>query len=180
MDPARLWLVSVLAVAMLTATSGLAYAGSLPAIAQEAARSTMARVGIDVPGPNEHARPASDHPTHNHGSHVSGVARTTTTGRDKGKELSPVSNSNSHSRQDHQIRDATADQADPSSASPEPPNAGGTGTANKASDEESTAGTTADEASNGHSAAGSGNAGDHPQRPDEPGHQAHDHRPTRP
>jgi hypothetical protein len=179
--PARLWLVSLLAVAMVAATSGLAYAGSLPAIAQQAARSTMARVGIEVPGPNQRASPAPVHPNDSRGWHVSEVPRTTTTTeRDEGEEGSAVPSSNSPGRQDHHVRDATADQADPRSASEEPPNAGGTGTANEASDGPSKAGTTtADEASNGHSAAGSGNAGDHPQKPDDRGHRAGDH-PQRP
>jgi len=175
-------LVMVLAAAMLATTSGLAYAGSLPDAAQDAARSALARVGVEVPGPNEHADPAANRPTDNHGSDVAEVAKTiTATRRDKGEEISAVASSTSQGHpQDDRAGGATADPANQAGGAPvETPNQGGTGTANEASDGASEAGTaTADEASDGHSAAGSGNAGDNP--PEDAGHQADDHRPAQP
>jgi hypothetical protein len=51
----RLTLTAAVVGAALAAMSGLAFAGSLPAPAQGVASSVLDRVGVEVPGPNEHA-----------------------------------------------------------------------------------------------------------------------------
>jgi hypothetical protein len=51
----RIKLAAVVATAALTCTTGLAFAGSLPGAAQDIASSMLAKAGITVPGPNDHA-----------------------------------------------------------------------------------------------------------------------------
>jgi hypothetical protein len=51
--------VAVAAATVLIGTGGLAMAGELPGAAQSMASSMSAKLGIEVPGPNEHA---GDHP----------------------------------------------------------------------------------------------------------------------
>src|SRR4249919_1754814 len=52
--------VAVAAATMLIGTGGLAMAGELPGAAQSMASSMLAKLGIDVPGPNEHAGDHAD------------------------------------------------------------------------------------------------------------------------
>ena len=51
--PARLKLVSVAVGAMVVGTSGLAFAGELPAPAQRVAHKVFASVGLDIPTPDD-------------------------------------------------------------------------------------------------------------------------------
>jgi len=98
----------------LTLTTGLAAAGALPGAAQDVAAAALARVGIEVPGPNAHsnghaddrgksgdahdsdapeAGPTAHEPDggEGQGEVISGIATTTDSeGVDKGAEISGV------------------------------------------------------------------------------------------
>jgi hypothetical protein len=138
-------------------TAGLASAGSLPGAAQDVASSMLAKVGISVPGPNEHAGThpsvrgpsdaSSDAVTH---SDIAELATTTDlTGVDKGAAISGAASDGKSQAGQHGSASAPVDT----------PNSGGTGTADTASGGKSSQGTsTADAASGGASSAGSGNA----------------------
>jgi hypothetical protein len=145
----------------LASTAGLASAGSLPSAAQDIASSMLAKVGISVPGPNEHAGThpsvrgssgdaSSDAST---GSEIGELATTTElTGIDKGAEISSAASDGKSQAGQH-------GSASGGSAPVDTPNSGGTGTADTASGGKSSHGTsTADAASGGASSAGSGNA----------------------
>jgi len=145
----------------LTCTVGLASAGSLPSAAQDIASAMLAKVGISVPGPNEHAGThpsvrgsssdaSSDAST---GSEIGELAATTElTGIDKGAEMSSVASDGKSQAGQHGSASGGSPPVDT-------PNSGGTGTADTASGGKSSHGTsTADAASGGASSAGSGNA----------------------
>jgi hypothetical protein len=145
----------------LACSAGLASAGSLPRAAQDIASSMLAKVGISVPGPNEHAGThpsvrgssgdaSSDAST---GSEIGELATTTElTGIDKGAEISSAASDGKSQAGQH-------GSASGGSAPVDTPNRGGTGTADTASGGKSSQGTsTADAASGGASSAGSGNA----------------------
>ena len=51
--------VALATTALLLGTVGMAFAGELPGAAQDVARTMLAKLGVSVPGPNEHA---GDHP----------------------------------------------------------------------------------------------------------------------
>ncbi len=55
----RVKVVTVATAAVLIGSGGLAMAGELPGAAQSVASSMLSKLGVDVPGPNEHA---GDHP----------------------------------------------------------------------------------------------------------------------
>ena len=145
----------------LACTAGLASAGSLPSAAQDIASAMLAKVGISVPSPNEHA---GTHPSVRGSSSdanadavtrsdVAEVATTTDlTGVDKGAAISSEASDGK----------SQAGQHGSASGGPAPvdtPNGGGTGTADTASGGKSSQGTSiADAASGGASSAGSGNA----------------------
>lgn len=164
----RIKLAAALAATALVGTTGAAVAGSLPGAAQDIASTMLEKVGITVPGPDDHAgdhpntrgqstehSPAPSSPS-GKGSEISDLATSTDlTGVDKGAAISTAaSNGKSRAGQEHPAPVAT-------------PSAGGTATAEAASDGKSSTGvTTADEASSGRSSAGSGNAADgQSQRP---------------
>jgi hypothetical protein len=100
----RTKVVALAVGASLVGTSGLAFAGALPPAAQSVASSMLSKIGISVPGPNDHAgtHPASrgrsashvpdaatSQPSVTEGSLISGLARTTTaTGVSKGAAIS--------------------------------------------------------------------------------------------
>jgi hypothetical protein len=146
--------------AVLACTAGLASAGSLPGVAQDIASAMLAKVGVSVSGPNEHA---GTHPTVRGSSpdassdaatrsDIAGLATTTElTGVDKGAAISSeASNGKSHAGQHG---------SSAGGAQVETPNGGGTGTADAASGGKSSTGTSqANTASEGHSSAGSDNA----------------------
>ena len=145
----------------LACTAGLASAGSLPGAAQDIASSMLAKVGISVPGPNEHA---GTHPSVRGSSSdasadavtrsdVAEVATTTDlAGVDKGAAISSEASDGKSQAGQHS-------SASGGSAPVDTPNGGGTGTADTASGGKSSQGTSiADAASGGASSAGSGNA----------------------
>jgi hypothetical protein len=145
----------------LACTAGLASAGSLPGAAQDIASSMLAKVGISVPGPDEHAGThpgvrgsssdaSSDAVTR---SDIAELATTTDlTGVDKGAAISSAASDGKSQAGQH-------GSASGGSAPVDTSNSGGTGTADTASGGKSSQGTsTADAASGGASSAGSGNA----------------------
>jgi hypothetical protein len=157
----RIKLVAAVATAALACTTGLALAGSLPGAAQDVASSMLAKAGITVPGPNEHAGThpsvrgtsspdvadaAQRKPGHvatnveangqGKGSEVSQLATTTDlTGVEKGAAISTLASGGKSQAGQH--GDATAEHGSSSS-------------------EDGAA--TADAASGGHSSAGAGNS----------------------
>jgi hypothetical protein len=146
--------------AALACTAGLASAGSLPGAAQDVASAMLAKVGIDVSGPNENA---GTHPTVRGTSRdtasdaasrsdIAELATTTElTGMEKGAAISSAASDGKSKAGQH----GSAGR----SGQVHTPNTGGTGTADTASGGKSSTGTsTADTASGGHSSAGSGNA----------------------
>jgi hypothetical protein len=93
----RVRLVAAAAAAALAATASLASAGSLPGAAQEIASEMLAKVGVSVPGPNDHAGThpdgrgsgAAPNADEGKGSEISELARTTdATGVEKGAVIS--------------------------------------------------------------------------------------------
>ena len=145
----------------LACTAGLASAGSLRGAAQDVASSMLAKVGISVPGPNEHAGThpsvrgsssdaSSDAVTR---SEIAELATTTAlTGVEKGAAISSAAS-------DEKSQAGQRGSASGGSAPVDTPNSGGTGTADTASGGRSSHGTsTADAARGGASSAGSGNA----------------------
>jgi hypothetical protein len=168
---------------LLTAGAASAATGSLPGAAQDAASAALAKVGITVPGTDEHAgthpdtRGSSGEHAHGaptgapetpagdnsgKGSEISDLATTTDlTGVDKGAAIS--TDASGGKSQAGQHGQPTDDAAPASGSAPVPaPNDGGTGTADTASDGASSQGTTqAGTSSDGRSGAGSGNAGSH-------------------
>ncbi|MGZ4431478.1 MAG: hypothetical protein ACXVYV_07505 [Gaiellales bacterium] len=174
---------AAVAVAVLAGTTGLAFAGTLPGAAQDVAANMLAKVGVSVPGPNEHAgtHPASrgssatasdqsvqsagqagDQPGDHQGkgAEISALAHSTDlTGRDKGAAISTLA-SGGHSHAGNPPGQAGSKSAGPSSTH------GGTGVADTHSGGASSQGTsTADQHSGGHSSAGSGNASGPPSHP---------------
>jgi hypothetical protein len=156
----------------LSLTSGLAAANALPGAAQSVASDALAKIGVSVPSPNDHAGnhpnvrgKSGDHhdstadansdnpnkPTDNKGAEISNLARNTdATGADKGAVISnTASDGKSHAGEDHG-QPATAG---PPASTPAPtttvpgPNNG--------------ANATADQHSGGASSAGAGNADSH-------------------
>jgi hypothetical protein len=167
-------LTGALVAAALACSAGLASAGSLPGAAQQVASDMLAKVGISVPGPNEHAddhpatrgKSAEDHATTGKGSDISELATTTElSGVEKGAAISTAASNGKSQAGQH----GSASQAPSASTAPvATPNAGGTGTADTASNGQSSSGTaTANEASSGASAAGSENASNGQEAADE-------------
>lgn len=162
-------LTAALVAAGLACSAGLASAGALPGAAQEVASDMLAKVGISVPGPNEHAddhpslrgKSAEEHATTGKGSDISELATTTElSGVEKGAAISTAASNGKSQAGQH----GSASGASPVAT----PNSGGTGTADAASGGKSSSGTaTSNEASNGHSAAGSGNASSGQETADE-------------
>ena len=144
----------------LACSAGLASAGSLPGAAQDIASAMLAKVGISVPGPNEHAGThpsvrgsssdaSSDAVTR---SDIAELATTTDlTGIDKGAAISGAASDGKSQAGQH-------GSASGGSAPVDTPNNGGTGTADTASGGKSSGTSTADAASGGASSAGSGNS----------------------
>jgi hypothetical protein len=173
-------IAAIVVAGTLALTTGAAMAGALPGAAQGVAHDVLSKLGITVPGTNEHA---GTHPdtrgtsSDTKGSTISDIARTTTsTGVDKGAEVSSAaSGAKSHAGEQgggavsssaSNGKSQAGQHAAPAAAGSAPvlmPNGGGTGTADTASGGASSQGTgTADTASNGASSAGSGNASTHP------------------
>jgi hypothetical protein len=163
-------ITAALVAAALACTIGLASASALPGAAQDIASAMLAKVGISVSGPNDHA---GTHPNvrgtstvtpsdAGKGSDISDLATTTElSGVDKGAAISSAAS-------EGKSQVGTHGGGSGASAPVATPNSGGTGTADTASGGKSSTGTgTADTASGGHSSAGSGNAGAGQERADE-------------
>jgi hypothetical protein len=161
----RVRLVAAAAAAALAATASLASAGSLPGAAQEIASEMLAKVGVSVPGPNDHAGThpdgrgsgAAPNADEGKGSEISELARTTdATGVEKGAVISTAASEGKSQAGQNGSTSGAGNGGAPATGS----NGGGTGTADTASGGSSSQGTsTADAASGGHSSAGSANAG---------------------
>lgn len=80
----RARLVAAALAAALVTTTGLAAAGSLPGAAQDVASEMLAKLGVSVPGPNDHAGTNPDE----RGS--SGTAPTAPSAEGKGNEISEI------------------------------------------------------------------------------------------
>ena len=144
----------------LACSAGLASAGNLPGAAQDIASAMLAKVGISVPGPNDHSGThpsvrgsssdaSSDAVTR---SDIAELATTTDlTGVDKGAAISGAASDGKSQAGQH-------GSASGGSAPVDTPSNGGTGTADTASGGKSSGTSTADGASGGASSAGSGNA----------------------
>lgn len=154
-------------------TSGLAAAGALPGAAQGVAADMLAKVGVTVPGPDEHSgghpdvRGRSDEiadddvapagsgaeGSQGQGAEISELARTTSaTGVDKGAAISDAASDGKSRAGEGGPTTSTTGPAAPT---------GGTGVADGASSGHSSTGTeTADESSGGSSAEGGDNAED--------------------
>jgi hypothetical protein len=138
-------LVGLIVTGALVGIPGLAAANALPDPAQHAVSRLLHKVGISVPGNEDH--PAST------GQEVSNIATTTSsTGVAKGAEISTAaSGGKSQAGQHGHQRNGGAPSDTPSG--------GGTGRADAASNGKSTHGTAkANDKSGGRSLAGSGNA----------------------
>ena len=149
----RLKLAATIATVALACTTGLAFAGSLPGAAQDVASTMLAKVGVTVPGPNEHA---GTHPrtrgsssqeatttestsetesTSGKGSEISQLATTTDlTGVEKGAAISTLASGGESQAGQH--GQATADHG----SGAEAPSSSGANTADVASAGHSTAG----------------------------------------
>jgi hypothetical protein len=154
-------IAAVFVAVTLACTAGLASAGSLPGAAQDIASAMLAKVGISVPGPNQHAgthpsvRRSSDDASLDAatGSEIGELAMTTDlTGLARGAAISSEASDGKSQAGQH-------GSASGGSAPVDTPNSGGTGTADTASGGRSSEGTsTADAASGGASSDGAGNA----------------------
>jgi hypothetical protein len=80
----RARLVAAALAAALVTTTGLASAGSLPGAAQDVASEMLAKLGVSVPGPNDHAGTRPD------GLGSSGAASAAPSGEGKGSEISEL------------------------------------------------------------------------------------------
>jgi hypothetical protein len=80
----RARLVAAALMATLVTSAGLASAGSLPGAAQDVASEMLAKLGVSVPGPNDHAG------THPNGRGNSGTAPAAPSGEGKGSEISDL------------------------------------------------------------------------------------------
>lgn len=159
-------LAAAFAAATLACTGGLATAGSLPGAAQDVATAMLGKIGVAVPGPNEHSGTHPDVRGTSEGglpdlvgrSEIAELATTThLEGVEKGAAISTAaSDGKSHAGQK-----GSAGSAHAGEPSVPTPNEGGTRTADAASSGKSSHGTsTAGTASGGHSGAGSANASD--------------------
>jgi hypothetical protein len=139
-------LAGLIVTGALLGIPGLAAANALPDPAQHAVSRVLDKVGISVPGNEDH--PAST------GQQISNIATTTNSiGVAKGAEISTAASGGKSQAGQHGHR---GNGGAPSSGSP---SVGGTGRADAASNGKSTHGTTkANVKSGGRSSAGSGNA----------------------
>jgi hypothetical protein len=143
-------LAGLIVTGALLGIPGLAAANALPDPAQHAVSRVLDKVGISVPGNEDH--PAST------GQEISNIATTTNSvGVVKGAEISTAASGGKSQAGQHGHR---GNGGAPSSGSP---SVGGTGRADTASNGNSTHGTTkANVKSGGRSSAGSGNAAEVP------------------
>lgn len=89
--------LAAVAGCLFVATTGAAFAGVLPAAAQDAAKSAFAHVGVNVPAGHT-VQPSDAPPAATKGSTISGIAKDpSTSGRQKGAAVSSQA-SGGHSR----------------------------------------------------------------------------------
>ena len=145
----RLSLTIAVATGALALTSGLAFAGQLPGVAQDTAHNMLAKLGVSVPGPNSHA---GSHPdVRGNSTNVAASDQTPTgappaaTAKSKGEVISALAHSTTATGRDKGAAISTAASGGKSHAGNPP---GQSGTANQHG--ASTSGT----ASGGHSHAG--------------------------
>jgi len=139
-------LAGLIVTVALAGIPGLAAANALPDPAQHAVSRMLHKVGISVPGNEDH--PAST------GQEISNIATTTSSiGVAKGAEISTAASGGKSQAGQH------GHQGHGGGRSSDTPSVGGTGRADAASNGKSTHGTAkANVKSGGHSSAGSGNA----------------------
>lgn len=162
---------------VLTGTAAVA-SGSLPSEAQQAVSDVFSRVGIEVPGPDEHAgshpegRGDGERNAGGKGSEVSDLATTTDeTGRDKGAQISDLASDGQSQAGEHGGADTGREAAD-EDAQATTPSAGGATSGDEASSGAGTAGAAivekardgagdgaSDGAGDAHADDGAGNAG---------------------
>jgi hypothetical protein len=164
----RLKLAAVFATAALAGTTGLALAGSLPGAAQDVASSMLAKVGVSVPGPNEHAgtHPSVRGKSAEDSTGESTETETTATETDteteassgKGSEISALATSTDLTGVEKGAAISTLASGGQSQAGQH--GQAGSEQGAPAGDASAEGRATAEEASGGHSSAGSGNAAD--------------------
>jgi hypothetical protein len=139
-------LAGLIVTGALVGIPGLAAANALPDPAQHAVSRVLDKVGISVPGNEDH--PAST------GQQISNIATTTSSiGVAKGAEISTAASGGKSQAGQH------GHQGNSGAPSSDTPSVGGTGRADAASNGKSTHGTAkANDKSGGRSLAGSGNA----------------------
>jgi hypothetical protein len=156
----RRLVVGLIVTGALVGIPGLAAANALPDPAQHAVSRVLHKVGISVPGNEDH--PAST------GQEISNIATTTSSiGVAKGAEISTAASGGKSQAGQH------GHQGHGGGRSSDTPSVGGTGRADAASNGKSTHGTAkANVKSGGHSSAGSGNAAKVPATAIEHGNSA--------
>jgi len=149
----RLKVAGAIAGALVVASGGLAFAGALPAPAQDAVSTALSHVGISIPSSSDHPD-GSGHPAST-GSDISQTATTTdATGVDKGAEISGAASGGMSQAGQNGSASASA-SASPSVTLP----TSGTGLGDTSSGGTADSGTgTADTSSGDRSASGSSNA----------------------
>jgi hypothetical protein len=152
--------IAALVTVALTCTAGLALAGTLPGAAQDVASEMLAKVGVDVPGPNDNAgthpsvrgqSDVSDDST----NHVNRPEDAGPAGSGKGAEISPLATTTDLEGVDKGAAISTLASGGQSQAGQNGQADSEHGSAGQAPSSDGAA--TADEASDGHSTAGAAN-----------------------
>jgi hypothetical protein len=152
--------IAALVTIALTCTTGLALAGTLPGAAQDVASEMLAKVGVDVPGPNDNA---GTHPSVRGQSNVSNDASEDANtpeeagsgSSEKGAEISSLATTTDLKGVDMGAAISTLASGGQSQAGQNGQAAAEHGSPGQAPSSDGAA--TADEASDGHSAAGADN-----------------------
>jgi hypothetical protein len=149
--------IAALVTIALTCTTGLALAGTLPGAAQDVASQMLAKVGVDIPGPNDNA---GTHPSVRGQSDVSDdstnhVNRPEDAGSGKGAEISTLATTTDLEGVDKGAAISTLASGGQSQAGQNGRADSEHGSAGQAPSSDGAA--TADEASDGHSTAGAAN-----------------------
>jgi hypothetical protein len=152
--------IAALVTIALTCTAGLALAGTLPGAAQDVASEMLAKVGVDVPGPNDNA---GTHPSVRGQSDVSNDASEDanspedagSAGSGKGAEISTLATTTDLEGVDKGAAISTLASGGQSQAGQNGQADSEHGSAGQAPSSDGAA--TADEASDGHSTAGAAN-----------------------
>ena len=154
----RIRLAAAVATAALACTTGLAVAGGLPGAAQDVASSMLAKAGVTVPGPSEHAgthpsvRGTSSPDVSDAGRQEPGSDNSEPSGQGKGSEISRLATTTDLTGVDKGAAISTLASGGKSQAGQH-----GQATASHGSSSTRGGAGTAAEASGGHSSAGAGN-----------------------